>query len=328
MKFVESVRASLTQVMEDERAQFLGEDVLDPYGGAFKVSAGLSSKYPDRVHTTPISEGAIIGVATGMAMRGLRPVAEIMFGDFLTLCADQIVNHATKFAAMYNGKVKVPMIVRSPVGAGRGYGPTHSQSLEKMFLGTPHLRVIAPSHAHDPGELLAQAYTAGGVTLFLEHKMLYPLELFAGSNLISRKVGAGAFPSVTLCNHDRRSPCDIILVGFGGSSRLFVPALELLAAEEIRASAVLCAEIGAMSGDLLVECRQAERILVVDEASAGFNWSSEVVAFLYDQLVPNLRHPIGRLNSECDIIPTSRAQEEVAIVTTAKIIEKVWGMLK
>src|SRR5512140_2514782 len=133
---LERLNTGLHRAMEtDERVYLLGEDLLDPYGGAFKVVKGLSTKYPTRVLTTPISEASIVGVATGMALRGLRPVAEIMFGDFVTLIADQVVNHAAKFRWMYNDNVRLPMVVRVPMGGRRGYGPTHSQSLEKMFLG-------------------------------------------------------------------------------------------------------------------------------------------------------------------------------------------------
>src|SRR5512136_2157509 len=143
---LESLNNGLHQAFSMEpNVYLLGEDILDPYGGAFKVTRGLSSRFPDRVLTTPISEAAIIGVASGMALRGLRPVAEIMFGDFLTLCADQLVNHASKFRWMYNDNVHVPMVVRAPMGGRRGYGPTHSQSLEKMFLGVPGMKVVAPN---------------------------------------------------------------------------------------------------------------------------------------------------------------------------------------
>ena len=118
---------------KDQNVYCLGEDILDPYGGAFKVTQGLSSQYPGRVLTTPISEAGIVGVATGMALRGLRPVVEIMFGDFITLIADQVINHLTKFRWMYNDQVRVPIVIRTPMGGRRGYGPTHSQSLEKIY---------------------------------------------------------------------------------------------------------------------------------------------------------------------------------------------------
>src|SRR5512136_1511104 len=110
----------------DERVLLLGEDILDPYGGAFKVTRGLSEAFPGRVLTTPISEAGFVGVATGMALRGLRPVVEIMFGDFVTLIADQVTNHAAKFGWMYSGnkevseQVKVPLVIRTPMGGRRG----------------------------------------------------------------------------------------------------------------------------------------------------------------------------------------------------------------
>src|SRR5512138_978221 len=155
---LERLNYALHHAMEtDERVYLLGEDILDPYGGAFKVARGLSTKFPERVLTTPISEAAILGVANGMALRGLRPVAEIMFGDFVTLVADQIINHAAKFRWMYNDQVRVPLVVRAPMGGRRGYGPTHSQTLEKLFLGVPGLQMIAPCEFGNPGELLHQA---------------------------------------------------------------------------------------------------------------------------------------------------------------------------
>ena len=168
---LESLSAALHQAMEnDARIYVLGEDILDPYGGAFKVTRGLSTKFPERVLTTPISEAAIVGVANGMALRGLRPVAEIMFGDFVTLIADQLVNHAAKFRWMYNNNVHVPIVVRAPMGGRRGYGPTHSQSLEKMFLGIPGLKVVAPNTLGDPGRLLEAAIADDDPVLFVEHK--------------------------------------------------------------------------------------------------------------------------------------------------------------
>ena len=124
----------------------IGEDLADPYGGAFKISKGLSSKFPTRVITTPISEPAFIGMANGMALRGLIPLVEIMFGDFLTLGFDQILNHLTKYNEMYNRAVKPHVVIRTPMGGYRGYGPTHSQSLEKFFVGIPSLKVLALTH--------------------------------------------------------------------------------------------------------------------------------------------------------------------------------------
>ena len=132
---LESLNLALHDALaSDDRVILLGEDILDPYGGAFKVTRGISTSFPERTFTTPVSEAGFLGVAIGMALRGLRPVVEIMFGDFLTLIADQVINHASKFRYMYNGQVSVPLVIRTPMGGRRGYGPTHSQTLEKLYL--------------------------------------------------------------------------------------------------------------------------------------------------------------------------------------------------
>src|SRR3954449_3319670 len=161
----------------DPRVVVLGEDILDPYGGAFKVTRGLSTDFPALVRATPISEAAIAGVSAGLALAGLRPIAEIMFGDFLALCFDQITNHIAKYGAMYDGAATCPVVIRTPSGGGRGYGPTHSQSLEKHFLGVPHLRVVAPSLWHDPWALLQTFLADDAPVLQIEHKLLYPLHV-------------------------------------------------------------------------------------------------------------------------------------------------------
>ena len=145
-----SLNAGLLRALQqDERVYLLGEDILDPYGGSFKVTRGCSTAFPQRVITTPISEAGLAGVSAGMALRGLRPVLEIMFGDFITLTVDQLVNHISKFRWMYNNTVSLPLVIRTPMGGRRGYGPTHSQTLEKLFLGVPGLTVAAPVNIVD-----------------------------------------------------------------------------------------------------------------------------------------------------------------------------------
>ena len=177
---VESLNQGLHRAFaEDERVYMLGEDILDPYGGAFKVTRGLSSAYPERVLTTPISEAGITGLATGMAMRGLRPVVEIMFGDFLPLIADQIINHMAKFRWMYNEQVRVPLVIRTPMGGRRGYGPTHSQTLEKLFLGIPGIKTLALTSLENPGQQLYNAILKeDNPILFIENKLLYLRPVF------------------------------------------------------------------------------------------------------------------------------------------------------
>jgi len=180
-RYVDSINAALRDLLADERTFLLGEDICDPYGGAFKATRGLSTDFPDRVLNMPISEAGFTGIAIGMAMRGLRPIVEIMFSDFLTLIADQLVNGAAKFEYMYNGQVKVPLVIRTPSGGRRGYGPTHSQSLETMFFHIPGISIVAPSLWHDPGACLKKAVEAECPTLFIEGKSLYPERLHGDS---------------------------------------------------------------------------------------------------------------------------------------------------
>lgn len=171
---LESINAALIDAMSDERVVLLGEDILDPYGGAFKVTRGCSTTYPERTLSTPISESAMLGIAGGLALAGKLPVVEVMFGDFVTLMADQLINHSSKFRWMYNDSARVPLTLRAPMGGRRGYGPTHSQSLEKHFLGIPGLNVYAPNTLTNPGKLLSYAiFKDEDPSLFIEHKLLY-----------------------------------------------------------------------------------------------------------------------------------------------------------
>ncbi|NJO38774.1 MAG: alpha-ketoacid dehydrogenase subunit beta, partial [Rhizobiales bacterium] len=174
MRVVETLNQALFELFEsDPDLHLLGEDVLDPYGGAFKVTKGLSTRFPNRVLTTPISEACIVGVATGLAIRGRPAIVEIMFGDFLCLAMDQLLNHASKLAWVYDDQIKVPLIVRTPMGGKRGYGATHSQSLEKHFCGMPGLAVLAVHPFGDPGDVLRKAYRLGAPALVIENKTMY-----------------------------------------------------------------------------------------------------------------------------------------------------------
>ncbi len=173
-----NVRASLNNALDELLAGHpevivLGEDLHDPYGGAFKVTAGLSTRYPGRVISTPISEAGVVGAAIGLALHGHRPVVEIMFADFLSLAMDQLYNHAVKFPGMFP-EARVPLVVRTPSGGRRGYGPTHSQSPENLMTGVPGLTIVFPSQRHDPGLLLRRAVLGwNSPTVFFEHKLLY-----------------------------------------------------------------------------------------------------------------------------------------------------------
>ena len=180
IRCVESLNNGLRDLMHnDKNIVLLGEDIRDPYGGAFKVTKGLTSLYSDRVLNTPISEAGFLGLAIGLAMGGVKPIVEIMFGDFITLAFDQLLNHAAKFNWMYAGQVNVPLLIRIPMGGGRGYGATHSQSLEKYLIGIPNLRVLALSKIHNAGLLVSRILDGiNSPTILIENKKMYGEKLY------------------------------------------------------------------------------------------------------------------------------------------------------
>lgn len=362
VSYLESLRQSLHAILEQEpTALVLGEDILDPYGGAFKVTKGLSSRFPDRVRTTPICEATIVGMSVGMALRGLRPIAEIMFGDFVALAADQIVNHAAKYPAMYNGQVRVPLVIRTPMGGGRGYGPTHSQSLERLFFGIPHLKIVAASHLHDAGALLRQAVADSEPVIFVEHKLLYPLGLLrskgqgardkmgrssdwemgrleigdwgsvAGSGTLQVAEGVDRFgyPVALARNYGDGATPDVTVIAYGGMSRLLAPLLTKLAAEEIRVLACLPACISPLdAAPLLWAAAQSGRVLVAEESPTAFGWGAEVAAQIHALAGDRLHAPVARIGAAPTVIPAAKALEDAVLPSQDALAAQIFELLQ
>ena len=292
---LERLNHALQHAMQtDERVYLLGEDILDPYGGAFKVTRGLSTCFPERVLTTPISEAAIMGLCNGMALRGLRPVAEIMFGDFVTLIADQLINHAAKFRWMYNEQVRVPLVVRAPMGGRRGYGPTHSQSLEKLFLGVPGLRVLAPNTLSDPAQLLEDSiFQDDGPVLFVEHKLLYTRPLLeAGSAELAdfqiETIGSAAPTQVLRFAGVPQAQLSIATYGYNFELAR-AAALQLAYEQEIFAEIVLFSQLSPFElTPLFDSVNRTGRLLTVEEGTLTLGWGAEVAAQVAEKL-PGVR---------------------------------------
>jgi pyruvate/2-oxoglutarate/acetoin dehydrogenase E1 component len=323
--YVSSLNGALRELLERRpEVVVMGEDIGDPYGGAFKVTRGLSTAFPDRVIGTPISEEGMVGVAGGMALRGLRPIVELMFGDFILLAADPLVNYVAKYRPMYNGQASAPVIVRAPMGGGRGYGPTHSQSLEKMFLGVPYLRVVAPSLFHDPGALLtAEVAQAREPTLFIEHKLLYPLPLrvaCATDGIYSEERRHGPDVSAVVRNYEGAGRADVVLVTYGGTS-IHLPAfLARMAEEEIRVLALLPSHINRVPWDWLGdEVGAVGRVLVAEEGTAGFGWSAAVAGELYARIRASLRADIATVCAEASVVPSAKSMESEMLPTADKL---------
>ena len=332
LTYLESLRGCLHTLMEeDPTVILLGEDLLDPYGGAFKVTKGLSTRFPDRVFTTPICEATIVGLGVGAALQGLRPIVEVMFGDFLTLACDQIVNHAVKYQQMYGCGVEVPLVIRTPMGGGRGYGPTHSQSIEKLFLGVPGLSIVSPSLFHDAGESLRQAVHRRRVTLLLEHKLLYPERLILEStdNLWRETVPeASGFSSAVVRNY-RDSVPDVTLICYGGISRMIPQLLADLAREEIRVEVCLPAGLQPLPVATIVSLvRQSRRAVVIEEGTTGYDWGAEVSSQLHKYLWGVLERPVARVGSMPTVIPTSREAEKRMLVSQETISTAILEVLQ
>lgn len=331
MKYLDSLRSSLDQMMsENEFVYVIGEDILDPYGGAFKVTKGLSTKYQGRLLSSPISEALITGFGIGMAIRDFRPIVEIMFGDFLALSFDQILNSGSKFPLMYKNKVNVPLVIRTPMGGGRGYGPTHSQSIEKHFFGIPGLNVVCPSIFHNPGQLLRSSTLEDmGPTLFIENKILYTKEIYISDNKLNvTYLNENIYPTVVVKNYNEKSQDnDIIIISYGGMSSLLKEVMIKLKEEEINIALFCPSLLNKTDFIPSIEKYNMDNILIVEEGTEGFNWSSEISKNIYSKYIGSLRNEIICISTKNDIIPSSQKMEYYTIPNKEEILDKIINLL-
>jgi 2-oxoisovalerate dehydrogenase E1 component len=333
---VQTVVQSLNQALHDLMAEredvlLIGEDLLDPYGGAFKVSRGLSTRFPARVRSTPISESAIIGIGSGLALRGYRPVLEIMFGDFLALCADQIINHLAKFHWMYNDQVETPVVIRAPVGGRRGYGPTHSQCIEKIFFGIPGLVLVAVSLRHDPGELLKRAVEDDRPVIFLEQKLLYGKRLKyeppAGLVLDLPASEADApYPTGVWRPEDESG--EITIVTYGEMTEIVEDAIaQLFDEDEVLPEYLVAAQLAPLRLEpILASVARTGRLLVVEEGTEPWGFGAEVVARVVEALGPRVRGA-ARVGARHLPIPNARPMEDAVLPDVARVVAAARGLL-
>jgi acetoin:2,6-dichlorophenolindophenol oxidoreductase subunit beta len=319
----DALRAALE---DDERVILLGEDIVDPYGGAFKVTRGLSTDFPERVRSTPISEAAIAGISAGLALAGYRPITEIMFGDFLSLCFDQIVNHIAKYEEMYDGQATCPVIIRTPSGAGRGYGPTHSQSLEKHFLGVPNLQVVASSLVHDPGAVMRALLDQASPVLYVEHKLLYPLQLLLPSggmiehDLAEEHISEDGLATVST-RAMPRDDCRLTVLAYGYQAELARRVLSRLAVEEeIFGELVVPSRIAPLDWEPIDASVSVTRnLLVIEEGTQGWAWGAEVASRISTRFFGELQRPVATASSDATAIPSSRSLESAMLMNEPRI---------
>jgi 2-oxoisovalerate dehydrogenase E1 component len=319
-----NVRSSLNVALrrmleEDDRVVLLGEDLHDPYGGAFKVTAGLSTAFPGRVISTPIGEAGLVGAAIGLALGGYRPVAEIMFADFLMLAMDQICNHAVKFPGMFDD-MGVPVVVRTPSGGRRGYGPTHSQSPENLMTAVPGLTVVFPSHRHDVGRLLeAAALDWGHPVVFFEHKLLYGVIQEQGGYEVLQPApadpGAALFPTLVR----RQEDPDLTVVAYGGVLPLVERVAGALAEEDLVLETVAPSLLQPSPRHTLLDfLRHKRRVAIVEESPAGPGFGSELAATLMEH---DFRGHVRRFAPPPVPIPAARSLESSILLDERRLFD-------
>jgi 2-oxoisovalerate dehydrogenase E1 component len=294
-RMVEELNRALHALMErDSSVIVLGEDLLDPYGGAFKVSRGLSTSFPDQVFSTPISEAGIVGISNGLALGGMRPIAEIMFADFVTLATDQIVNHAAKFHYSYGGSLTCPILVRMPSGGRRGYGPTHSQSPETLFWGVPGLRVVACSRRHSPRRLLDELTRGKSPTILVENKLLYSAELQASSPLDLAPIAAartnGDYPPICY-QPEGNHAADVTLVTYGGMVDICEDAMKTLILEdELRFDFIILTQLWPLTTEEIIDSvRRTGHLVVAEEGVAACGVGAALIAAVAQELDRSFR---------------------------------------
>jgi len=331
-RVVEELNRELHALLAKNKDVLLvGEDLLDPYGGAFKVSRGLSTKFPDQIFSTPVAEAAIVGLANGLALAGMRPIAELMFADFATLATDQLINSAAKFHYMYGGRIECPVTVRLVSGGGRGYGPTHSQSLEHLFYGVPGLRVVALSRRHDPASLLRYVVLdSRGPTIFVENKLLYALRPDASVppdlSIVPTERAGGDFPP--LCYAPQRGVADVTIATAGGMTGIVETAMrELIVEEELRFDYVVITQPWPLDVDPIVDSvRRTKKLVVVEENVPDFGLGAAVIAAVARNIAGGFScQAVGSLPVP---IPSSRHLEDAVLPSVKSVRAAIEAVLK
>ncbi len=319
--YKDALRDALAEEMvRDGRVLFYGEDVAD-YGGAFKMTKGLLELFGrDRVFNTPISEAAICGTAVGAAIVGLRPVVELMYMDFALMASDQIANQAAKWHYMSGGQVEVPLVIRASVGAGKGYGGQHSQSLESLFTHLPGIYVVYPSNPADAKGLLKSAIRTNNPVLFVESQGLYTAkgQVPEGEHLVP--IGEANVV---------REGGDVTLVSWGPAVADCLAAADRLAAEDgLAAEVVDLRSLVPLDIDtVLASVRKTGRCVVASQAVLSGSFVNEVVARIQNDVFDYLDAPVARIGAQNGISPQAESLEKAFLPNAGDIYTAAKGLL-
>jgi pyruvate dehydrogenase E1 component beta subunit len=311
---VAAINRAIDEAMaEDEGVILLGEDVAAKQGGGvFKISSGLTEKYGEhRIRATPISEQAIMGACVGAALAGFRPIAEIMLMNFVTVCMDQIVNHAAKLRFMSGGQTNVPLVIRTTTGVGVGFGGQHSDMLEAWFAHVPGLKIVTPSNPADAQGLMRSAIACNDPVIFIENILCYGMMAEAPEAGYRIPLGKAAVTR-------EGSDCSIITYG-----RTVIDAVEVagqLAEEGISVEVIDLRTIAPYDEEtVLASVRKTGCAVVLHEAVKAFGTGAEISARLHEALFNELKAPVQRIGGAFSAVPMANALEQAWIPTKDRI---------
>jgi len=317
LTYREAVAAGIAQEMErDERVVFLGEDVALP-GGVFKATVGLRERFGGkRVRDTPISEQAIVGAAMGAAMTGLRPIAEIMFSDFLAVCWDMIANEIAKARYMSAGQLTLPLVIRTANGSGSRFGAQHSQSVENWAMAVPGLKVVAPSTPADVKGLLAAAVRDPDPVLFFEHKGLYASKGEVPDGELVDRLGTAKV---------LREGSDLTIVALAAMvPRALKAAHQLQQEDGISATVIdLRSLVPLDTRALLAETVKTGRLYTVEENPRLCGWGAEIASIVAEECFYELDGPIIRITTPHVPLPAADSLEDKTVPTVERIVETI-----
>lgn len=319
MTMMEAIREAMSKKMrEDPNVILFGEDV-GAFGGCFGVSAGMFDEFgPERVRDTPISEGVIVGCSVGAAATGLRPIAELMFVDFVTVGMDQLVNQAAKMRYMFGGKINLPMVVRMPLGAGISAAAQHSQSLEAWIAHVPGLKVVYPSTAGDAYGLLLKAIEDDNPVIFLEHKLLYGIGEEFDENMGPIEFGVASI---------KREGSDATVVATGKMVHEALAAAQKLSSDGIEIEVIDPRTLFPFDKETIFKSiEKTNKVVIVTEENKRGSYAGEISAIIAEECFDNLDAPIARVCAMNTPVPFSPVLEAYYVPSADDIVKAVKGM--
>jgi len=317
ISYRDALREALREEMQRDKTVFLlGEDIGRYWEGAFKVTKGLGKEFGDeRVRDTPISESAIVGTAVGAAITGMRPVAEIMFGDLTALAMDQIANQAAKIRYMFGGQAKAPLVIRTPFGGGVNIASHHSQSLEAWFMHVPGLFVAVPSTPYDAKGLLKAAIRGDNPVMFCEHKLLYPIEGMVPEDDYTVSFGVADV---------KKEGQDVTIVATMYMVHEALEAAKTLEKEGLSIEVVDLRTLVPLDKEAVIgSVKKTGRLVVVSEDCKTAGVTAEIAAIVAEEAIDYLDAPIKRVAEPDTPIPFSPPLEKYVIPNEKSIIKAV-----